>query len=135
MPHQLPQNVINIIREYSKPITRPDWRQGSKHATIFKYSPAFVGLKESFINVSLYFKINLNDLYDEMFCTILYDKTFNEIIQNYSESAFNIYGSYKPEQMNFYRFCRLAAYLTICYNNKIKVDIPTKMTFTNEIIE
>lgn len=25
----LPDDVLDIIREYSKPLTRPDWRQGS----------------------------------------------------------------------------------------------------------
>ena len=25
---ELPDDILNIIREYSKPITRPDWREG-----------------------------------------------------------------------------------------------------------
>ena len=60
---------------------------------------------------------------------MLYTTTFNEIIQLYSESVFNIYVSYKPDQMNFYRFCRLTAFLMITDSKK---DIPTKMPFSNE---
>jgi hypothetical protein len=25
---ELPDDILNIIKEYSKPITRPDWREG-----------------------------------------------------------------------------------------------------------
>jgi len=25
---ELPDDILNIIREYSKPLTRPDWREG-----------------------------------------------------------------------------------------------------------
>ena len=38
----LPSNVIKLIHEYSKPVTRPDWRKGSPLSNIFKYSPIMV---------------------------------------------------------------------------------------------
>lgn len=38
----LPINAIHLIREYSKPITRGDWRNGSQTNHIFKYSPIMV---------------------------------------------------------------------------------------------
>jgi hypothetical protein len=123
----LPEIAQKLISEYSKPVTRPDWRKGTKHAHLFKYSPIFVDIKESFKNVSEYYNVNYNNIFDDHFTYMLYASTFNEIIQLYSESVFNIYVSYKPDQMNFYRYCRLTAFLLIT-----KSDIPTKMTFSNE---
>ena len=38
----LPSNVLKLISEYSKPVTRPDWRKGSPLSNIFKYSPIMV---------------------------------------------------------------------------------------------
>jgi hypothetical protein len=126
---RLPINAQKLISEYAKPLTRPDWRNGTPHALIFKYSPIFIDIRESFKNVSEYYKINYNDVFDDNFTYMLYTNPFNEIIQLYSESVFNIYVSYKPDQMNFYRFCRLTAFLMITDSKK---DIPTKMTFSNE---
>jgi len=39
---RLPSNVIKLISEYAKPLTRPDWRKGSPLSNIFKYSPIMV---------------------------------------------------------------------------------------------
>jgi hypothetical protein len=39
---RLPSNVIKLISEYAKPVTRPDWRKGSPLSNIFKYSPIMV---------------------------------------------------------------------------------------------
>jgi hypothetical protein len=127
----LPEIAQKLISEYSKPVTRPDWRKGTIHAQLFKYSPIFVDIKQSFKNVSEYYNVNYNHIFDTNFTYMLYATTFNEIIQLYSESVFNIYFSYKPEQMNFYRYCRLTAFLMIT-NSNIRKDIPTKMTFSNE---
>ena len=32
----LPQRALKLISEYSKPLTRSDWKNGSRHAIIFK---------------------------------------------------------------------------------------------------
>ena len=57
---RLPIIAQKLIREYAKPLTRPDWRKGTQHAQIFKYSPIFIDIRESFKNVSEYYKINYN---------------------------------------------------------------------------
>ena len=36
---KLPSKAVRLISDYSKPVTRPDWKKGSPSATIFKYSP------------------------------------------------------------------------------------------------
>ena len=35
---ELPDDVVRIIREFSKPLTRPDWREGVPHAVCLKFS-------------------------------------------------------------------------------------------------
>lgn len=55
---ELPQDVLDIIREFSKPITRPDWRQGS------------------------YFKINFN-LYHYLIKQIAREYKIRRIIVNF----------------------------------------------------
>jgi hypothetical protein len=122
----LPLRAQKLISEFSKPLTRPEWKNGCLHAKLFKYSPAIIDLTESFKNVSNYYYINFNDLFDDNFNHMLYTRPFNEIIQTYSELVFNIYRSYIPDQMNFYRYCRLTSYLTI---TKTQIYIPTQMAF------
>ena len=36
---RLPPNVLSIIKEYSQPMSRPDWRNGSYCNHAFKYNP------------------------------------------------------------------------------------------------
>ena len=36
---RLPLKALKLISEYSKPVTRVDWKKGSPSAAIFKYSP------------------------------------------------------------------------------------------------
>jgi hypothetical protein len=44
----LPQNALKLIREYSKPLTRPDWKRNP----IYKFSLFYYDLiKKKFINV------------------------------------------------------------------------------------
>jgi len=35
----LPQRALILIREYSKPLTRPNWRKGALHVLCIKQSP------------------------------------------------------------------------------------------------
>lgn len=46
----LPQRVQNLINEYAKPITRPDWRKGSSCNYAFKYSDLNIYLHETVID-------------------------------------------------------------------------------------
>ena len=43
--YALPSNVVSLIREYSKPLTRPDWRTLQKMTTIDLYSYSYRNLK------------------------------------------------------------------------------------------
>jgi hypothetical protein len=38
----LPQRALAIIRDYSKPLTRPDWRNGAIYNNLFKYHPIMI---------------------------------------------------------------------------------------------
>lgn len=38
----LPSKALRLISEYSKPVTRPDWKKGSPLSVIFKYSPIMI---------------------------------------------------------------------------------------------
>jgi len=35
---EFPEDILQIIREYSKPVTRSNWREGAPHGNIFKHS-------------------------------------------------------------------------------------------------
>ena len=35
---KFPKRVVQLITEYSKPLTRPNWRNGTKHAKLFNQS-------------------------------------------------------------------------------------------------
>lgn len=39
---ELPLEIQRIIYEYAKPLTRGEWRQGSKCGNCFKYAPEFL---------------------------------------------------------------------------------------------
>lgn len=38
----LPQRALALIHDYSKPLTRPDWRNGSNCVGSFKYNPIMI---------------------------------------------------------------------------------------------
>jgi hypothetical protein len=101
---EFPEDILQLIREFSKPLTRPNWRSGSPHAILFKQS-----------NVSNLLKRHLHHCYNVFYITIypeLYDNTpITDIIQKYGENIFNHY--------NFYYFVRrycLKATRCFCYN-------------------
>ena len=35
---EFPEDILQLIREFSKPLTCPNWRTGSPHAILFKQS-------------------------------------------------------------------------------------------------
>ena len=47
---RLPQNVIALISEYSKPITKPDWKYGTPLVHIFRSLDVMIVLRERFIS-------------------------------------------------------------------------------------
>jgi hypothetical protein len=121
----LPPNVIRLISEYSKPLTNPDWKKGSPHANILKYSQPLINLTDMLINLIQYYNYDYNKLFDRSFMYTLLKLPCNILIQKYGEKIFDLFKSYKPNQINFYRWCRLSCYLKIV----IKNDIPTKIEF------
>lgn len=121
----LPSNVIILISEYSKPLTKPNWKKGSPHAMMLKYSQPLISLTDMLINLIQYYNYDYNKLFDSSFIYILLKLPCNILIQQYGEKIFDLFKSYKPNQINFYRWCRLSCYLKIV----IKNDIPTKMEF------
>jgi len=99
----LPANVIKLISEYSKPLTRPDWRKGSPLANIFKYSP---------IMVKTY-----NNLSRVMPNTCKNHDNLPELIVNIgSDKVFQMY-EYMFEYMNFY-------FYLICEDNSFLIKKP-----------
>jgi hypothetical protein len=43
----LPDDVVQIIREFSKPLTSPNWRCGAPHAKLITESPIMQGINEA----------------------------------------------------------------------------------------
>ena len=122
-----PANIIALISEYSKPLTRPDWRKGSPHSKLLKYSQPFTTLTNMLINIKDYYKYDYNKLFDALFIHTLLKSSFDILLQKYGDKVFDLFKSYKPNQMNFYRWCRLSCYMNIVENTHI--DIPTKMEY------
>jgi len=126
----LPQNALSLIKEYCKPLSRSDWRKGTEHAKIFAQSIIFQDIKFVYVNkLSISPMFRYKTIFDKEGFDILFWDTFNKMIHKYGESLFNIYSTFEPNQMNFYRYCRLTARLKILKNKKI--DIPTKMIIIN----
>lgn len=95
----LPDDVLSLIREFSKPLTRPDWKRGTRHAQIFKYSEPMKSLKISFVLSYEYrrcwsYNILGKDFYDD-------DITMIDVIQTYGEEIFPIQCG-----LNFYIYAR-----------------------------
>ena len=123
----LPSIAIKLISEYSKPLSRPDWKKGTDHANALKNSEHFINIRDMFINIKDYYNYNYNTQFDTLFMYRLLKLPFNILLQNYGDEIFNLFKSYKPNQLNFYRLCRLTGYLRVV---KFKpVYIPTKMEF------
>jgi len=123
----LPNRALILIKEYSRPISKPDWKKGAPHATVLEKSQAFINLTDMLINIKHYYNHDYNTLFDRYFMHRLLKLPFNILIQNYGETIFNLFLSYKPNQLNFYRLLRLVGHLHVLQNNKF--SIPTKIEF------
>jgi len=87
MPIELPLNVQQLIREYSKPVTRGDWRKGSATNEIFKFSC----INKYLHDIYLKYYNGLNDYTQSKYNLIENTYTLPDDIINYGESIFNIY--------------------------------------------
>lgn len=69
---ELPDDVLNIIKEYSKPLTRPDWRLGCYYNR-FPYRIFNIKYKFKYFVLLIYrmYKYNIVNLYDNMIYTEL----------------------------------------------------------------
>jgi len=103
----LPKNSQKLISEYSKPITKPDWKCGTKHAYIFKSCPALHALKDNFI--INYYDWVYEEIYGKDAMYKLYLKPFNEILQELGNEIFGMYTCY------FYNYLRDNSYLKNTY--------------------
>jgi hypothetical protein len=119
----LPDDVVQIIREFSKPLTRPDWKKGTPHAKLIKYSEPMQSLKQSFeisyvFRNSWMYNIFEKDFYDD-------NITMVDIIQNHGEEIFSphcginfyIYARYFLNRTNLLWF-KTTMYLQTRYGNK-----------------
>jgi len=70
--HILPINVIRIIKEYSKPLTRPDWRT---IRNLTQYC-LFLDIKNDIYKKSLYFNVYKSMETTEWFYTLNYISRF-----------------------------------------------------------
>jgi hypothetical protein len=84
---KLPSKALRLISEYSKPVTRPDWKKGSFCAVIFKYSPIMVKTYVMLIRTIPH--------YGE------YDNLCDLILNIGSDKVFQMY-PYAMEYNNFY---------------------------------
>jgi len=73
--------------------------------------------------VKYYYNHDYNKIFDDLFMNTLLKRPFNILLQNYGDNVFNMFLGFKPNQLNFYRLCRLIYYLRIVKNSYI----PTKM--------
>ena len=96
----LPSNVIKLIHEYSKPVTRPDWRKGSPLSNIFKYSPIMVKT-HTFLSSRI-----------QNACK-KYDNLSDLIVNLGSDKVFQMY-EYMFDYMNFY-------FYLICEDNSFLI--------------
>lgn len=127
LPIVLPKHILALIKEYSYSITKPDWKKGAPHAKALQNSEHFINIQDMIINIKDYYNYNYNKIFDTLFNYTLLKLPFNVLLQNYGDEVFNLFQSYKPGQLNFYRLCRLMGHLRIV---KFKIiDIPTKMEF------
>ena len=128
----LPKNVLDLIKEYFRPLTRPDWRQGSNCNNAFKNDNLMKYLHCRTISLSLY-KIYIKNINTDH---ILFDykklkknKTFTEDIEQYGEMVFKLYCilfENVPIYNNFYFFLK--------YDEKILRNI-NKFKYTNIMID
>jgi hypothetical protein len=108
----LPFRAIELIREFSKPVTRPNWREGTPHSVIF-YQSTFmksiiteIKYELDLIRYNKYNKI-YTDIIKRTFTNIL-DYTGTNYIHEYGEELIECvsYNLVKGSYINFYHHAR-----------------------------
>ena len=106
----LPKNVLEIIKEYSKPMTRPNWRESKPIITTYKlykllhnsnknsnYNTLIIALCLNIIDTEWYYMfimITYNGWYLELFANERFDNDYNKIIKiDGIKDALNKYNS------------------------------------------
>jgi hypothetical protein len=111
---ELPLNAKHLISEYSKPITRPDWRKGSACVYAFKNSKALLQM------YYMYFKYYLcsNEIIQNKYKLIEQNKNLPDILKLYGESIYLIspYNTYIVYN-NFYFILKFFSYLKYTITN------------------
>ena len=94
----LPANVLALISEYSKPITRPNWRDGSNCSYAFKYSHTMMDLHQTYLSYVLE-----SEYFYKKYELVRRHIAFPQDLQKYGEDIFEI-SPYRTElgTNNFY---------------------------------
>ena len=112
---ELPLRAQQLISEYAKPLTRPDWRQGSICNFEFKYDVVLTNLHHVFF--SNYLQLLSAEQKSE-FYFIHCNRSFIEDIQRFGNKIFEISHNVLPHN-NFYFLLRRCGVL----NNTDKLFI------------
>jgi len=104
----LPQRALTLIREYSKPITSPKWRDGAPHAILIIQSPYMQMVTTCIKNELLR---NRNNKYNKPFVTqtnqlfdSIYEYTDINYIQEYGEDLLVFISTNYQENKNYINF-------------------------------
>jgi hypothetical protein len=130
---ELPIRVKQLISEYSKPLTRPDWKKGSACNSAFKNDNVMIYLHNRTICLSLYkvYIKNINtDHIDFDYKELKKNKSFSEDIEQYGEMVFKLYSILfddNPTYNNFYFFLK--------YDTIKKLRNTTTFKYTNILNE
>jgi hypothetical protein len=106
----LPKNVLQLINEYSKPLTRPNWRESKPIVTTYKlykllyntsentkYNSLIIALCLNIVDTEWYYMfimITYNGWYVELFANERFDNDYNKIIKiDGIKDALNKYNS------------------------------------------
>ena len=108
--NMLPHRAIALIREYSKPITRPDWRQGTPLANLILKSPIMI-----YINKSIMCHLDKEMNSDNVYHVGRLESRFYKIF-TYTGNYIQLYGEdlllythpylYYPPDANFYLYAK-----------------------------
>jgi hypothetical protein len=120
---KLPENVLALIKEYAKPITRGDWRKGSSCNDAFKYSIFMDQLYKMYLK----YYLCSNDFIKNKFKSILEVNTLSDSIKIYGEMLYSL-SPYRPYMIynNFYFILR--------YFSCLKYTITSNVCIIDEII-
>jgi len=94
----LPPNVIALISEYSKPLTRPNWREGSNCCYSFKYDIVLTNLHQNFLS-----EVLGSAYFCEKYEFVRRHSSFSQDLQKYGEDIYEV-SPYRTElgTNNFY---------------------------------